>query len=223
NTLVSVDITEEYLFVVGCRTVNHSVYKALRYYDYVVGTSLGYLLAHVFVNLPGLCNNLGRIIILCTRPLQHKGIEGNEGWEVEIHNLYSRFQFIVQICPHPVEYGHKVVHYYVNTTAPKVAERFLVVCYQTGIVVRVYLDTFRYRQTFHNAPAHTMSLNLVLYLHDLVNSPHLSIWNMVQSRHNTFNTYLTEVGQFDGILVPKPSHGFFESHKLNDLDLYTTK
>ena len=110
-----------------------------------------------------------------------------------------------QVCTRPVEHRHKIIADAVDTLGREVTQTLLVHLYLMVTVRTAVLDGLHHRQTLHHAPAHAITLDIRTQLMDLLARPYLTQRHIVQRRHDTLHTNLSQHGKRNLILLAKPS------------------
>ena len=71
------------------------------------------------------------------------------------------------------------------------------------------LDRFHDGKRLHDAPAHTVTLDILAQVADLLPRPHLPQRNVVQGGHDALHADLPQHRQRDLVFLTEPSPGFF--------------
>ena len=189
-----------------------SVDKTLRLHYYRVDKAATAFLVHAFGQGVHALERGGVVVAARILAAEYVAVEIGKFGAVEIKVGSAVGVGIFQLCACPVEHGHEVVAHGAHAGASQVLEACLIVLYKRVAVGTGIFYRLADRQTFHHRPAQTGAFDDVLHAVHLVERPHLSVGDVVQSRDYAFHAYLAQHFQCDLILGAKPPPGLFHCY-----------
>ena len=162
--------------------------------------------------------DIGRVIRLRARALQHEAVEGREFVQVEAQGRRAAGQRIGQFGAGPVDHRHEIVADRRDAALREVAHGLAVIVEQGLEVAFADLDAFMDRQALDDAPAQaerSVGGDERFALLDLLHAPDHAIRDLMQGRHDARRAGLADMGELDDIVRTEPAPSLFHGIALS--------
>ena len=192
NVFIKVEQGTEYLYGFLVVFLDVAVHKALCLDDNVLHQTMFVLQGEHLLHVLYLSKRFGCIIGFGTISFENVAVEVSKLCMVEVKAGCAVAIRVLQVGTRPVEDGHEVITYGMNTAFAQIGQRNLVLLYQLVAVRTAIFNALANREAFHHTPAKSETLDVGSKLCYLLHSPYLTVRNIVKSCYNTFYANLAQ-------------------------------